>query len=73
MIKLSSAIIFGLGLAVLGTLILFPILYSRALRRRERQFSLRQYLLRDQKLRQALIEEQKKKAEKPEALPAGSR
>jgi len=62
MVKISSAIIFGLILAGLVTLILVPILYSRALRRREKSLRLRGYVMRDQRLRQALLEEQKKKA-----------
>jgi multidrug efflux pump subunit AcrB len=62
MVKISSAIIFGLILAGLVTLILVPILYSRALRRREKSLRLRGYVMRDQQLRQALLEEQKKKA-----------
>lgn len=60
--KISSAIIFGLILASLVTLLLVPILYARALRRREKSLNLRGYVWQDRNLRQALLEEQKKKA-----------
>ena len=73
-----GAITTGLLLAVVATLIAFPILYFRALKRKkEGGQSLRGYLLRDEKLRQALIEEHQKKAEKsktaakPKPPPAG--
>jgi len=55
---------FYLAVAALITLILLPILYSRALRRREKNASLRQFILRDPDLRQGILEEQKKKGGK---------
>jgi hypothetical protein len=56
--------VFYLALAALVTLILLPILYTRALRRREKNASLRQFVLLDPRLRQGLLKEQKRKTEK---------
>lgn len=69
MVKLSSAIIFGLLLASVVTLILVPVFYARALRRREKRISLRGYVLRDEQLRQALLGKPCASADR-EAAPA---
>lgn len=55
---------FYLAVAALITLILLPILYSRALRRREKNVSLRQFILRDPDLRQGILEEHQKQGGK---------
>ena len=60
---LINGLFYG-ALAALITIILLPILYSRALRRREKNVSLRQFVLRDPALRQGLLEEPMQKAEK---------
>ena len=57
MVNLSVNAIFYLILAIVIVLILLPILYSRALRRRGKSASLRQFVWRDPELRQGLLEE----------------
>ena len=71
MVNLSVNAIFYLILAIVIVLILLPILYSRALRRRGKSASLRQFVWRDPELRQGLLEEQKKKLDKT-SPPAGN-
>jgi len=61
--------VFYILLATVITLILVPILYSRALRRREKQASLRQFILNDPDLRQGILDEHKKKAGKTGPAP----
>jgi Na+/melibiose symporter-like transporter len=53
---LSTIAVIWIAAGVVITLLLVPWLYRRSLRKRQREQSLRQYLMQDEKLRESVLE-----------------
>jgi hypothetical protein len=53
---LSTIAVIWIAAGVVITILLVPWLYQRSLRRRQREQSLRQYLMQDEKLRESVLE-----------------